>query len=64
MKIWKITCCKECPKIDHIFKMTGLKHNFIICTMMENKGMDNDNKLPEWCPLPNYKEKKNENNKS
>lgn len=58
MKIWKISCCKECPKTDYTFKMIGTKHNYIICTMMENKEMDYDYRLPEWCPLPNYKEDK------
>ena len=48
-----------CPKVDYIFKMTGFQHNYTICTMMNNKEVDNDNKLPIWCPLPDYKEEKN-----
>ncbi len=55
MKIWKITCCKECPNVDYTFKKSGLKHNFIVCVAMNNKEMDNDNKLPKWCPLSDFK---------
>ena len=57
MKIYKIKCCKECPKVDYTFKMAGTKHNYIICTAMSNKEMDNDNTLPKWCPLEDYNEK-------
>jgi len=57
MKIWKITCCNECPSLTSYFDSKG-QHEY--CNM--TKQMIKDiYKLPKWCPLPNMGEK-DENN--
>ena len=60
MKIWKITCCKMCPKIGKIYNVDG---SFDYC-YREHRYILDINKLSYWCTLPDYKEKDNENNKS
>lgn len=55
MKIWKITCCKMCPKIGS---------NYCIAEMRDycyakNKIVENLDTIPKWCPLEDYSENNN-----
>ena len=52
MKIWKITCCNECPKIGYYFNIAG---QYDYC-YRENKRVKNVHKIASWCTLPDYKE--------
>lgn len=62
MKIWKIKCCDECPKISTIHDIDS---SYYYCNMQHARinNINISNTLPKWCPLPNYKEKDNEDNK-
>jgi len=62
MKIWKITCCNECPSLTSFYDVKG-QHDY--CNMTKQKIKD-IHKLPKWCPLPNEGEdnERNTNTKS
>jgi len=55
MKIYKITCCDMCPKIGSVHK---IDNSFNYCYMANKTLSDVNtfNTIPEWCPLPDYKE--------
>ena len=58
MKIHKISNCKMCPSFSNYYDVNGEHY---ICHI-SNKTIGNPYKLPKWCPLPDYKEKDDENN--
>jgi len=60
MKIWKITCCNECPSLTSFYDVKG---QYDYCNMTKQKIKD-IYKLPKWCPLSEYKEIKNVKRKS
>ena len=49
MKIWKISCCADCPKIMLDYMIKGKNHCYT-----ENKQINNINTLPKWCPLEDF----------
>ena len=51
MKIWGITCCKNCVRLGEHHTATG---SYDYC-YRENRRISNVNKLPKWCTLPDYK---------
>ena len=52
MKIWKITCCKNCPSLSSFYDSKG---QHIKCNMTKQLIKD-IYKLPKWCSLPDYEE--------
>ena len=52
MKIWKISCCANCPKLtyEYIFDSS---YNYC---HIKSKKINDISKLPKWCPLDDYKE--------
>lgn len=49
IKIYKITRCGDCPECDYI------EYKGMSCKMMHMKVVDL-NKIPDWCPLEDYKQ--------
>ena len=62
MKIWKIECCKMCPKIEFRYEIVGLEYHTKSYCHRENKEIKDNSKLPKWCTLPDWKEKNNKIN--
>lgn len=58
MKIWKIMCCANCPKLAYGYLFDS-SYNYC---HLKNKRINDILKLPKWCPLPDYREKDNEDN--
>lgn len=58
MKIWGITCCKNCLRIGTRYNING---QYDYC-FREKREIKNINILPKWCTLPEDKEENDANN--
>ena len=53
MKIYKIMCCENCPKLGFSFTIDGLQ-GYKMCYMNYSKKIEDTFTLPKWCPLEDY----------
>ncbi len=47
-RIIRVTCCRECPKVERLHEHTGC---YLVCPLAGYKKVQHEQYVPEWCPL-------------